>query len=88
MPNRETIAGWRAVQGEGMNSAVGEYTPEEFWSLLDDYEALRDAARPFADFVGRIHNSAPENMPLTNGSSMAGRQLTVGDFRRLAEVIE
>lgn len=31
---------WRAVRGDGMTSAVGEYTPREFWDLLDAYEAL------------------------------------------------
>lgn len=37
------IAEWRFLQGEGMVSAVGEYTPEEFWWLLDAYETQRKA---------------------------------------------
>lgn len=31
---------WRRLQGEGMTSAVGEYTPDEFYDLLDDVEEL------------------------------------------------
>ena len=30
---------WRREKGNGMTSAVGEYTPGEFWMLLDAYEA-------------------------------------------------
>ena len=43
----ETITEWRSHQGQGMTSAVGEYTPSEFWDLLDAYEsviAMYDAA--------------------------------------------
>lgn len=29
------------LRGTGMISAVGEYTPSEFWELLDAYDALR-----------------------------------------------
>jgi hypothetical protein len=36
----ETIAEWRAERGRGMCSAIGEYTPAEFWTLLDAYEAI------------------------------------------------
>jgi hypothetical protein len=39
----EQIARWRALQGRGMVSAVGEYTPDAFWELLDAYEDLRAA---------------------------------------------
>lgn len=37
--------GWRREKGNGMTSAVGEYTPAEFWTLLDAYERLLTAAR-------------------------------------------
>jgi hypothetical protein len=30
---------WHREKGNGMTSAVGEYTPGEFWMLLDAYEA-------------------------------------------------
>lgn len=35
----EQIAEWRSYQDKGMISALGEYTPDEFWQLLDAYEA-------------------------------------------------
>lgn len=38
--DKAQIAEWRKHQGEGMISALGEYTPPEFWELLDAYEAL------------------------------------------------
>jgi hypothetical protein len=37
----EIIAAWRVLRGHGMASAIGEYTPAEFWELLDEYEALQ-----------------------------------------------
>ncbi|MBU0808732.1 MAG: hypothetical protein KKD30_02285 [Gammaproteobacteria bacterium] len=36
----DQMAEWRALRGEGMVSAVGEYTPEEFWRALDAIDAL------------------------------------------------
>jgi hypothetical protein len=38
----EQIAQWRRKRGNGMTSAVGEYTPSEFWDALDEIERLRD----------------------------------------------
>lgn len=38
--NAARIAEWRKRQGKGMISALGEYTPSEFWELLDAYEAF------------------------------------------------
>lgn len=41
---------------------------------------LREALRPFAEFVGpRTISSFPPHMPITNGSQMARKQLTIGD---------
>lgn len=37
----ELIAEWEAERGNGMMSSVGEYTPEEFWWLLDEVKRLR-----------------------------------------------
>jgi hypothetical protein len=37
----EQIAEWRKLEPEGMVSAVGEYTPEEFWLALDHIEVLQ-----------------------------------------------
>lgn len=39
------IAEWRALRNEGMTSAVGEYTPKEFWDVLDELERLRSGYR-------------------------------------------
>lgn len=39
-------AEWRAEQGQGMTSAVGEYTPGEFWELLNAYESLLAKLQP------------------------------------------
>lgn len=37
----EMLAKWRSHQGQGMTSAVGEYTPDEFWLALDEIESLQ-----------------------------------------------
>lgn len=37
----EQINIWRSVRGEGMVSSVGEYTPDEFWLVLDELVAER-----------------------------------------------
>jgi hypothetical protein len=38
----EQISELRALRGQGMTSAVGEYTPDELWEALDEIEALRE----------------------------------------------
>lgn len=35
------ISEWREMRNEGMVSAIGEYTPAEFWEVLDEIERLR-----------------------------------------------
>ena len=40
MIDSATLEKWKTYQGEGMISALGEYTPPEFWELLDEYEEL------------------------------------------------
>lgn len=39
---KETIANWRELKDAPgvMHSAIDEYVPDEFWDLLDAYEAL------------------------------------------------
>lgn len=39
----------RTHRDEGMVSAVGEYTPPEFWGLLDHAEALMHARKAWRD---------------------------------------
>lgn len=43
---------------------------------------LEAALRPFADFYRPTMELAGDDHVLTRGSSMAGRQLTIGDVRR------
>lgn len=37
---QEQLAEWRKLRGAGMESAIGEYTPPEFWQVLDELEQL------------------------------------------------
>lgn len=48
----QEIAEWRALRSQGMTSAVGEYTPAEFWSALDVIESLRAEAAENARIIG------------------------------------
>ncbi len=41
MIDEKQIAEWRELRNEGMESAIGEYTPAEFWDALDEIERLR-----------------------------------------------
>ena len=47
--NEQQIAELRALRDKGMVSAVGEYTPEEFWEALDAIERLRKTLRGIAN---------------------------------------
>ncbi len=40
MTTQEQRDKWRLLRNQGMTSAIGEYTPSEFWNLLDDIETL------------------------------------------------
>lgn len=37
----EEIAAWESERNSGMTSALGEYTPPEFWRVLDELKRLR-----------------------------------------------
>ena len=43
MMEKNQIDELRALRGQGMVSAVGEYTPDELWEALDEIERLRAA---------------------------------------------
>jgi hypothetical protein len=48
-----------------------------------------EAFKPFADYMaGGSFSALPDGMPLTPGSPMARRQITIGDLRKLAASIE
>lgn len=59
---KELIEEWRKERDNGMVSAVGEYTPPEFWAALDEIERLtaeiarlteeRDAFRASSEIRG------------------------------------
>ena len=62
----ERIAEWRKLRGKGMISAVGEYTPDDFWLLLDSFECLELAlAKANADkavLVGALQEIGQLNL--------------------------
>lgn len=47
---------------------------------------LADALAPFADFAG-ARRTAPPGLPITVGSGVARRQLTMGDCYRAAAAL-
>lgn len=69
---KEQIAEWRAEEGNGMRSAVGEYTPDEFWMLLDEIERLQ------AERQWRPIETAPKDRPILGYAD--GVQTTVAWF--------
>jgi len=57
MIDEAQIRAWRLERYSGMVSAVGEYTPSEFWDALDEIERLRNALGTIARNVdaGAVH---------------------------------
>ncbi len=52
-------------------------------------EELRIAAQPFVDFASAgSFNRLPDRLPLTQGSVMARRQVTAGDFKALRRAVQ
>ena len=53
-------------------------------AVLARIEALELATKPFTDFAS-LHSfdKLPDDTPLTQGSRLAARQITAGDFKRL-----
>lgn len=49
MMDDKRIAELRKERNSGMVSAVGEYTPAEFWEALDEIENLRAALKWYAE---------------------------------------
>lgn len=56
---------WRKSKGHGMVSAIGEYTPEEFWVLLDAVDALEKENERLASMECdcRVDLSKSERVP-------------------------
>ena len=40
MITEKTLNEWKSYKGTGMTSALGEYTPEEFWDAIAEIERL------------------------------------------------
>ncbi len=49
MITKAVRAEWRKEQGLGMISALGEYTPSEFWEALDEIDRLEKALEEIRD---------------------------------------
>ena len=62
-------------------------TREEFRRLDKRIAELEAALKPFADFYAPAMELAGDDHKLTNGSSMARRQITVGNVRRAYEAL-
>lgn len=50
--------------------------------LLPVIRGMEEALRPFAEFPAAKDDRLPPDMPMTRGSGLAVRQVTVADFRR------
>lgn len=61
----EQITKLEKFRGEGMVSAVGEYTPSEFWDILDDLKAARADC---ADWKARFAQWEPKDQIILNKS--------------------
>lgn len=51
----EEIAEWERERGNGRTSAVGEYTPSEFWQLLDEVKSRRAEVRALQDRLDHVY---------------------------------
>ena len=64
---------WHREKGNGMTSAVGEYTPSEFWLLLDAYEAQLSQSVALFEECAFLQEGAERSM---KAHADALRQLT------------
>jgi hypothetical protein len=58
----EQIAEWRTMRKKGMVSAIGEYTPDEFWAALDEIERLRGKKEKDIDCFIRVNPQGDKAM--------------------------
>lgn len=60
--------------------------PSTVAAMAEELAAFREAVKPFAEFIsGDTNHRLPDDMPLTVGSQMARRQVTVRQFRALVK---
>jgi len=58
---KEQIAAWWSMRNQGMTSAVGEYTPSEFWDVLEAYESQQKDIDELVELLPEILNDPPES---------------------------
>lgn len=58
-----------------------------FRRMVKEVESLQAALAPFAEFAGGVVGRPPADTPITMGSRMARRQLTMGDCVRAADAL-
>jgi len=56
MITHEQIVEWRKLQSKGMVSAIGEYTPAEFWDLLNEVEKMQEGYT-LAEAIEKLESS-------------------------------
>lgn len=61
--------------------------PISYETLVERVLLLEDALLPFANFADKS-GTCPEGMPITRGSPMAQRQLTMEDCYRAADLLK
>ncbi|MET4695194.1 hypothetical protein [Endozoicomonas lisbonensis] len=55
--NEKQIEELRALKGQGMESAVGEYTPAELWEALDEIERLQRLTAKLLECFGAMEGT-------------------------------
>jgi hypothetical protein len=60
---------------------------DEIYRLERERDAAVAALKPFADFADP-HNRAPDHLVITVGSSMARKQLTMGDCYKARQALK
>lgn len=56
-PSSNMMQAWYSLKGKGMASAVGEYTPDEFWYLLDVVEGQELKMQKMREWMERCVSS-------------------------------
>lgn len=77
----------RTGRQRSINSFVEGKAADEIERLQKQRDKARAALKPFADFAP-ISPLFPDDMVITKGSSLARRQLTIGDCRKAREVFK
>lgn len=60
----EQIKEWQELKGDGFTSAIGEYTPDEFWDALREIEDLRGALTDLVEQIEQVDGTAQLSIEL------------------------